>query len=245
MRPELFDCRIIENKMLTPTVFELKFETDRKFSFEAGQFVSIVIPGAAKNGRDLRRAYSIASSPEQYPIELCITKVEGGPGSTYLSQLKPGDLMKAYAPYGKFVYQTPSTRMVCFVSTGTGIAPFRSMILSEKFGTTPPRKALCLFGARYENEMLYETEIKDSGKAEWMACITRPSDHFKCFKGRVTDYLRNTGSDFAWTETDFYLCGNGAMIQEIKTLLLERGVDKSAIHQEAYFNPNASGEGGV
>jgi NAD(P)H-flavin reductase len=230
-------------RMLTPTVFELKFRPDHPIEFKGGQFVSVMIPGAGPKGRNLRRAYSIASPPENpntsiQEIELCVKIVDGGSGSTYLSKLRPGDQFEAAAPYGAFVYQTSSERNACFISTGTGVAPFRSIVFSKDYQAAPPKKAWCLFGARTEDEILYDDEFSKVSDVEWVTCVSRPTPEFKGFKGRVTDILRNMEKDFPWKETDFYLCGNGAMITETKDFLMnEKGVEKSALLLEVYFKP--------
>jgi len=221
---------------LTPTVFQINFETDQPFEFQAGQFVSIVVPGAGPNGRDLRRAYSIASAPKNRPVELCVKLVEGGPGTNYLNRLRPGDQFKCFAPYGTFVLKTAPGRNVCFVATGTGIAPFRSMAFSEAFEQLNPPKAWCLLGVREEEEVLYDAEFRAS-KLAWVPTVSRPGASWQGFKGRVTDYLRAHDDDFDWKNTDFYLCGNGGMIDEIKAMLAERGVPKEALHLEVYYKP--------
>jgi ferredoxin-NADP reductase len=53
----------------------------------------------------------------------------------------------------------------------------------------------------------------------------------------VTDYLRSLGDDYPWQQTEFYLCGNGAMIEETKQLLASKAVPKESIHQEVYYKP--------
>jgi NAD(P)H-flavin reductase len=216
--------------MLTPTVFELTFEGEKTkdegpdFAFEAGQFVSVVVPGAGPNGRDLRRAYSIASSPETRPVELCIKLVEGGPGTNYLYKLRPGDAFKGFAPYGDFTYVPRAGRRICLVATGTGIAPFRSMVFSKEYADQPPLSAWCLMGVRTEDELVYEAEMSAIPNLTWVSAISQPSSSdFVGYRGRVTDWLRAQGDSFPWAETDFYLCGNGAMIKEMKELLAEKG----------------------
>jgi CDP-4-dehydro-6-deoxyglucose reductase len=250
-------CTVKSHKLLTPTVFELAFDAvpipsadpakpapTEPFYFAGGQYISIVVPGAGTNGRDLRRAYSIASCPETRPVELCVKIVDGGPGSNYLNGLKVGDTFRGYAPYGDFTYKTSSNKRVCFIATGTGIAPFRSMMLSKEFREIPPVSALCLLGVRDETELLYEDDLSerefsaDNGnhfKAKWIPCVSQPKGEWNGFKGRVTDYLRSVGDDFPWTETEYYLCGAGQMIDEIRALLTEKGVAKEAIHREIYF----------
>lgn len=236
MKPLDLACEVVGNHPLTPTVFELKFNIDKEIEIKPGQFISIVIPGAGPNGRDLRRAYSIGSAPETRPIELCIKKVEGGPGTTYLHALKPGDTFKAQAPFGDFVYKTPNTRAACFIATGTGLAPFRAMMLSKLYQSAPPRRAFCLFGIQHESELLYQEEILAGADVHWLVAVSRPSENWKGYKGRVTDYMRqHFPASFPWQETDYYLCGNGAMITEVQSILADKGVDKKTIFKEKYY----------
>ena len=229
-------CTVEAQRMLTPTVFELTFTTNHPLEFKAGQFISCVIPGAGPNGRDLRRAYSIASPPEKRPIELCVKLVDGGPGTNYLYGCKPGTTFKGFAPYGDFVFKTQPTRRACFISTGTGIAPFRSMVLSKSYQAAPPKSAYSIFGVREQNELLYVEELSKRTDLHWTAGLSQPAHpDWDGHRGRVTDYLRSLGPDFPWLETDYYLCGNGQMITEVKAILTEKGVGKEAIHQEKYY----------
>ncbi|HUP57146.1 MAG TPA: FAD-binding oxidoreductase [Bdellovibrionota bacterium] len=221
--------------MMTPTVFELKFEPSVPFDFKSGQFISIVIPGAGPNGRDLRRAYSIASTSHVRPIELCIKYVPEGPGTSYLYKLREGDTFKGFAPYGDFVYKTPPEKGVWFISTGTGIAPFRAMAESHDYQARPPREANCLFGVREQEEILYQDAVAKIPNLKWIPCISKPGADWRGFKGRVTDYLRGLPADYAWLDHDYYLCGNGEMINEVVAFLTDKGVQKPAIHREKYY----------
>lgn len=221
--------------MLTPTVFELTFSADRPIPFLAGQFASVVIPDAGPGGRSLRRGYSIASPPEFDLIELCVKVVEEGPGSGYLAKLRPGDVFKAVAPYGDFVFRPHLERTPVFIGTGTGIAPIRSMLLSKQYSDNAPAKAVCIFGVRHESELLYVKELCALATVEWIPTVSQPGDQWDGYRGRVTDYLRTLGQDFPWKKSEYFICGNGAMIQEIKSILDEKGVEKSAIHQEKYY----------
>ncbi len=235
IKPQEYICSVRFNRRVTPTVFELGFETSQPLEFKAGQFVSVIIPGAGPQGRDLRRAYSIASIPEKRPIELCVRLVEKGPGTQYLHKLKLGDQFKVFAPYGDFVYKHKPGRHVCFISTGTGLAPFRAMILSKEYRALPPVSATCLFGVRTQDEILYENELSNLSELKWVPALSQPVGNWSGFKGRVTDYLKSVESTFPWLETDYYLCGNGAMITEVKAMLLSKGVLKESVHQEVYY----------
>lgn len=240
-----YQCEVKSFRMLTPTVFELTFEPvepkEPLLNFEAGQFISVVVPGAGPNGRDLRRAYSIASAPEKQPVELCVKLVEDGPGTNYLYKLRPGDRFRGVAPYGDFTYEAKQGRHACFISTGTGIAPFRSMIQSKYFAENKPLSTSLLLGVREENELMYMDEFKSGGDFRWVPAVSRPTGEWNGFKGRVTDYLRSLGDDYPWTETDYYLCGGGAMIDEVKVILTAKGVQKESIHQEVYYKTPKAG----
>ncbi|MBN21871.1 MAG: hypothetical protein CL678_11375 [Bdellovibrionaceae bacterium] len=233
--PAKVTCKVISNVHVTPTVFILSFTSEPGFEFKAGQFISIIIPGAGPNGRDLRRAYSIASAPETNPVELCVKLVENGPGTNYLHSLKPGDEFNGLAPYGNFTYVTPSEKTAVFISTGTGIAPFRSMIRSGVYQSNPPQRSIFLFGVRHEEELLYHDELSANEHVEWIPTVSRPTKETSLFKGRVTDYLRANPEFIDWMGSEYYLCGSGDMIKEIKEILSSHGVTKEAIHQEKYY----------
>lgn len=230
-----FQCSVRGFQMLTPTVFELTFDTHSPVEFQAGQFISIVIPGAGPKGRDLRRAYSIASAPEKRPVELCIKVVEDGPGTNYLYALRPGQTFRGFAPYGDFTYEPKPNRHACFIATGTGVAPFRSMVFSRAYQASPPVSATCLLGVRSENELLYLSDMAKLPHLKWVEAVTYPGPTWVGTPGRVTDHIRKLGNDFPWLGTEYYLCGNGAMIAEVKAILTERGVQKDSIHQEKYY----------
>jgi ferredoxin-NADP reductase len=242
-KPITVSARLIAKKSLTPDVVEFTFRSEPSFSFQPGQFISIVIPGAGPGGRDLRRAYSIASSPElaldcQPAFELCVKLVEGCPGTTYLNSLKPGEAMTGMTPFGDFVYKPKAGRHAIFISTGTGLAPFRSMVLSRIYAEHPPVSTRILFGARAESDLLYTTEIvKALGTGNLVQVLSRAQADWCGFKGRVTDWLRENEGQIDWANTEFYLCGNGAMIDEAKQILAGKGVEKTSIHQEVYYKP--------
>lgn len=231
-------------RILTPTVFELSLELKMRegFSFKSGQFLSLVIPGVGFEGRDIRRAYSIASPPEKNQIDLCLKQIEDGPGSTYLFQRSIGEEIKGLGPYGMFTFQSAAlARRVCFIATGTGVAPFRSMMFSKDYRENPPQTALCVLGVREETELLYTDEFGQIPGLQLINMVSRPRETQKkettqLWKtGRVTDFLKSLGVEFPWFETDFYLCGNGAMVKEVKTILEEKGVAKTAIYHEVYY----------
>lgn len=241
VKPIIVDAKLIGKKQLTADVFEMHMESSAPFLFAPGQFVSILIPGAGPGGRDLRRAYSISSAPELMPskniFELCVKLVENGPGTNFLNNMKIGDTFKGHVPFGDFVYKTKSDKHVVMIATGTGIAPFRSMLLSKVYAENKPRTTTLLFGARDAGDLLYTDELSPILSSDFVQTLSRPTTDWPGFKGRVTDWLRENATTLDWKHTEFYMCGNGAMIDEVKQILVSKEVDKSCIHQEVYYKP--------
>lgn len=242
-KPLTVQAELVSKKSLTADVIEFLFRPEPEFAFQPGQFISIVVPGRGPGGRDLRRAYSIASSPELLregrPVfELCVKLVEGGPGTQYLNSLKIGEKLTGMAPFGDFVYKPKSGRHALFIATGTGIAPFRAMALSRVFREQPPASTRILFGARNEGDLLYTEELNSVlGGENYIQALSRAGGEWSGVRGRVTDWLRQNQAEIAWKDTEFYLCGNGAMIDEVKQILAAEGVEKPSIHQEVYYKP--------
>jgi ferredoxin-NADP reductase len=244
-KPISVECVLTLKKQLTHDVIELHFEPKTPFDFDPGQFISIYVPGAGPGGRDLRRAYSIASAPElmrenRSVLELCVKIVEGGPGTQYLNKMAIGDTLKGMAPYGDFIYKTKAGKHAMFISTGTGIAPFRAMVYSQVYAKHKPLSTTLLFGARDVRDLLYVEELNHAmGPTHFVKTLSKTKDEFEGFRGRVTDWMRHHSDKIHWKETDFYICGNGAMIDEVKRILAEHAVEKTSIHQEVYYKPKA------
>lgn len=232
-----FKGEVLRNDYITPTVFEIDFKIDTDaFHFDAGQFIMVKFKDIDNPEKTLSRAYSILSAPENRVITLCVKLVEGGKGTNYLTGLKKGDSVDLTGPYGKFVYKTQKPRTPFFISTGTGIAPYVSMIESKKFQENPPSRGVCLFGVRTEDEILYQHYFSKNEKFEFVPTVSRPIDpNWQGFKGRVTHYLQEQPDNRDWTLEDYYICGGNDMIKEVKDFLLKKGVPKDQIFQEIYF----------
>src|SRR3989344_1847576 len=124
---ETYDLTVESAELVTPRNKHLRFRLPpgKELRFKAGQFAQMFIP---HDGKVRRTSYSIASSPghKDY-FELCVTLVDGGVSSSYLHSLKAGDRIQAMAPLGTFTFKDDNRDSV-FIATGSGIAPFRSMI---------------------------------------------------------------------------------------------------------------------
>lgn len=232
-------AKIIDKVWVTPTVMGIRFEPSKDFKFRPGQFLSIFVPDPARPGQFVKRAYSFSSPYEiatHQGYELCVKFVPGGLGTEYLASLNVGDKIRILAPYGDFTYKRPEGgRTLCFISTGTGISPFRSMVLSREFLENPPKKVLAIHGARTQDEILYPGVFESVGVQATYA-VSQPVGDYVGFKGRITDYLRSLSKDWGWHQTDFFLCGNAQMVLDVCQILEGgHGVPKDAIFKEVFF----------
>lgn len=217
----------------------LRFKPQAAFHFEPGQFLSLQVPNKNDPKDLLWRAYSLAVPVEiakKQGYELCIKKVPGGQAGAFLEQLKAGDWIQVRASYGEFTLRTNPGRGVCLIGTGTGVAPLRSIALSKKFAEMDLLFGIAILGYRTFEEIPYAGDFERVGLATTYAVSDSPTKlEFPFYNGRVTDVLKRLKSDFPWSETDFYLCGNGFMIRDvIQMLKTAHSVRDDAIIAEAF-----------
>ena len=206
-----------------------------KFDFIPGQFVTLDLPIHEKPNKRLR-SYSIASWPDGTNIfELLIVHAEGGSGTTYLfEEIKVGSELVFRGPQGVFGLPPQLNKDLFLICTGTGIAPFRSMVQYIHLHQLPHRNIHLIFGCRNKADLLYydelnELEVKMHG-FHFHPTLSR--EHWEEHNGYVHQVYRDLCKDRQ--EAYFFLCGWKQMIDEAKTAILEMGYDKKLIHQELY-----------
>ncbi len=140
-------ARLIESHAIGPQVRHFTFEVPDvdELIYTSGQFVSLT---REVNGKKITRAYSTASPAGGNRFELCLNLVEEGSFSPFLFGLEPGDTVEMRGPLGYFVWRNPVSDSI-LVATGTGIAPFRGMVM-EYLGSGGDRDITLILGARFE-----------------------------------------------------------------------------------------------
>ena len=214
--------------------FKLDFDPGTPFDFDAGQFVNLMIPATSEHAL-IKRPYSIASPPDwKGYLDLCWKRVNGGIATNYLWTLKTGDKVTVQGPLGRFTVRQPAAETMIFVSTGTGIAPFRSMIHNLlKHGTD--REIWNIFGNRYEDDILYREEFEalagQHKNFRNVFTVSRP----KTWKGE-TQYVQFMLKKYIRDSKDkhIYICGLTNMINEVRQTALEMGFTKDQIFFEKY-----------
>lgn len=210
--------KVLGIRDLTESTYVLRF-TRNGMNFMSGQHIVLGIPGDNQT-----REYSIYSATDDDYLEVLVREVEDGLVSKRLRQLKEGDAVSVEGPFGFFSLDenTLGKNKYLFIATGTGIAPFHSMV-----GSHPQFNYKILHGVRYSEEA-YEKEYYNQDN--YTFCTSRDFDGD--FHGRVTEYLESNEVD---SDTLVYLCGNCDMIYEVYDLLTSRGMDSDQIRTEVYF----------
>lgn len=226
---------IIEYKKLTEDVFELSFKPENPINFSAGQFITFKIDDAAP---PCFRAYSISSSPQNpAQMEVCVKIVANGRGSNWLNKLKINDKVQFIGPNGKFVFNAAPDKKVLFIATGTGIAPFKSMIEDQLLSKNNKQQMHLLFGLRHINGIFYKELFEDLAAQhpnfKFDLTLSRPENgDWPGKTGRVTDLLQQIEIDPRQTEV--YICGLKDMIESVGAILKEKGLPEEAVHFEKY-----------
>jgi len=226
-------ARLLETRTLAPGIrhFEFDLPALERFGFVPGQFMSLT---AGIDGDDITRAYSIASPPQGNRFALCLNEVEGGRFSPHLFALQPGDEVDCQGPYGAFIFRRPLSDSI-LVATGTGIAPFRSMLL-DRLPQEPERKFTLIFGVRHEHGLLYREDWESLAKQypnfEFRPTLTRPGAEWRGATGRVQGHILEVLGERR--DVDIYVCGLKEMVNDVRALLKERGVDRKRIVYERY-----------
>ncbi len=225
-------ARLIEWREIGPNTRHFEFESpDWKAAFVPGQFLSVT---AAIGEDEITRAYSIVSPPDGNRFAFCANLVQEGRLSPWLFSLSSGDDMDFKGPYGAFILRRPVSDSL-FVATGTGIAPFRSMLLSH-LDANPDRRFTLIFGVRYEEGLLYNDELTALADAhpnfDYRPTLTRPPAHWISRTGRVQQHTIEALGDRR--DVDVYICGLREMVDDMRLKLKEIGLDRKRIIYEKY-----------
>ena len=204
--------------------------------YKAGQYVSIKVDEEGE-----RRSYSLASYPDEEDLQLVVNTAPMGKGSRYVLDLEVGDEVEVLGPMGEFVvsgeHLAQETKGFLMVATGSGIVPFRPMIIDLLKVKKERRPVRLYWGMRYEEDLFWMTEWRDlereHGNFKIDVVLSKGSGNWKGCGGHVGDCLKNHGGDLkSWQA---YVCGSREMVEQMSKLLVELGVNKDGVHFEKFF----------
>ena len=231
----------IKNETANTRRFWMHVAELENFDFKPGQFVTLDLPIHEKKNKRWR-SYSIASWPDGTNIfELVIVYMEDGAGTAYLfNEIKEGDVLTFRGPVGVFTLPEVLETDYYLICTGTGIAPFRSMLHHIALQNVPHKNVYLIFGTRKKENLLYYEELKNlvanNPGLHYIPVLSR--EEWEGANGYVhkvyKDLINKKKVGDALPPAHFYLCGWKNMIDEAKATIVELGYDKKEIHQEIY-----------
>lgn len=229
-------ARLTHSVALSEFTRHIEFELDApKFGFVPGQWLSLT--HAKPDGEEITRAYSIASPPNGARFALCLNRVQDGFMSNYLCDLPEGAEISAQGPFGNFILRPP-LRDTIFIATGTGIAPYRSMLqwLFADPSRHPDKQFWLVFGSRTQRDIYYHDEFLQLAAAHpnfhYMPTLSRGSDNWPGLRGYVQEHVRPLAEGHL--DRHAYVCGLDKMVSANRELLKSLGWDRKSILYEKY-----------
>lgn len=221
-------AKIFKIHLLNEKVLEIEFRLppNQQMDFLSGQYLNV-----SKNG--IKRSYSIASTSHSPNVKLLIKKVDNGKMSKYwFEEAKLNDLVQLEIPKGTFFLRNHKVDNLIFAATGTGIAPFISMLDDAKnFDLLNRFKRIYLFWGLPRKEDVFWQPISKSN-LEFITVLSR--ENFA--KRYVQDEILNL--DLDWNSTTVYACGSDSMIQDLKQKLYSVGLEKNMFFSDAFIPSN-------
>ena len=213
--------------------------------FEPGQYMTI---GVFVDGKIVQRPYSVASAPGvagDTGYEFYVRLVQGGTFTPILWDLPVGHRMRMIGPKGKFLLEPDDERTHLFISSGTGNAPFVSM-MRDTLAAGRPRRAIYLNGVSHVRDLGYRDTVElwaTSGEypVTFIPTVSRPDDPLNADwtgrTGRVELIVAPVFQELGLSpdSTIAYLCGNPDMILSAEQTLLELGLPELAVKKELYW----------
>ena len=232
-KPQKYTAHLATKVQVSKNVYLERFILDdpKEITFIAGQTVMLyVAPG-------INRSMSIASLPEEKNSLLLAHDVEPmGPYSQWALSAKSGDPMTIMGPLGVFVVDKESPRKKVFVATGSGIAPFYPMIKDylTHGGTS---EVVLYWGLRGEEDIFWQKEfemlVRQYKNFKSVLTLSQGSDSWVGKRGHVQDHIFMDEQNVLGT--DFYLCGNKTMTNDMRDRLKNAGVPDSQVKFELFY----------
>ena len=220
--------------------FQVPDHLKETFEFKAGQYITL---RSTINGNDVRRDYSICTSPKSGVLKVGVKEVHNGTFSSYANnELKAGDTLEVASPKGRFVFEPDASRSrtIAAFAAGSGITPVLSIVrcvLEEE----PNSKVVLVYGNKTTQDTMFLNELLElqhqySGRLTIKFVFSQASETNAIF-GRIEESTVNliVKNEYKHTTIDaFYLCGPEGMIHTVRDVLTDHSIDENTIHFELF-----------
>lgn len=240
MSRQIYNMKVLSVRDLTSTVRELVVENVKSdannldFQFQAGQFVMLHVPSGEP--KPILRAYSLASDARvKNRFKLLFKYLENGKASEFVWKLKGGETLQFTGPFGKVFFNPNPPENILMLCTSTGLAQHLSY-LETFLEQYQDRHFYLYFGVQTEKDQFCIHELieltKQHKNFKFHVVLSQPPETWLGKKGYVQHHLMDHPE---WiSKSEIYLCGNKAMIHDVKELLAAQNFDVTKLHVEAF-----------
>lgn len=229
---ETSDCSVI--------TFEVPEHLQADFEYTSGQHLTLK---AMIHDEDVRRSYSLCSSPVDGEWQVAVKQIPGGVFSTYVNEhLQQGAVLEVMAPSGKFgvgIDTTPKNYL--FFAAGSGITPVLSMIKTH-LAAEPEASCKLFYANKTAKSIIFKEALEQLrnqyfGRLEIFYFLTKEKRDIELFNGRFDDekmdILTSMFIDIPDTN-EVFLCGPEEMVHYVSDYLVKKGLPKELVHYELF-----------
>lgn len=235
-----------ETPLAVSVVFDVPENLKPEYQFKAGQYVNIK---AQINGEEVRRSYSISSSPKSNELRVVVKAVEKGVFSNYVNtQLQIGDVLEVAHPEGKFILDNPNAKIIAGIAAGSGITPIIA-IAKDVLESSKDATFILVYGNKTLEDTIYYNEIEALRNnylgrffVHYTFTQTQPEGALfgRIERATINFVFKNKHSE---KQIDtYFLCGPEDMIQKVITVLKENGASEEQINYELFTTSSTNGE---
>nr|WP_321235906.1 FAD-binding oxidoreductase [uncultured Psychroserpens sp.] len=230
-----------ETEDTSVVTFEIPSQLQEVFKFRQGQHLTLK---ADINGEDVRRSYSLCSSPIEHQWKVAVKLIPGGKFSTYINDIiKKGDHLEVMAPSGTFgvPVKPEAQKNYLFFAAGSGITPVLSMIKTHLKAESNSTCKL-FYVNKTAKSIIFKEELEQLrntyfGRLEIYYFLTKERRDIELFNGRFDDekmqVLTKTFIDIPDT-SEVFLCGPEKMVNYVSEYLINAGLQKELVHYELF-----------
>jgi ferredoxin-NADP reductase len=227
-----FEAKVAAVIPRTYNVKSYRFKRPSSLDYKAGQFMFVTLK---VDGQELRKPFSISSSPTEKDYVEFTKKLTGHPFSNRLDGLEIGDPVTIEAPFGNFTFDGESER-IGLLSGGVGITPLRCIC---KFCTDKKlrTKVTLLYGNRTEADIVFRQELEQMQRQNYNLkvafTVAEPKANWEGYTGNIdAEMIKKEIPEYP--ETLFYLCGPPTMVQAIENLFKVLNVPSENVKKENF-----------
>jgi ring-1,2-phenylacetyl-CoA epoxidase subunit PaaE len=221
--------------------FDVPAELREEYRFRAGQHVAVT---SVMAGDEVRRNYSICAPEPSGVLRVAVKRLPDGRFSGYAhSKLKVGDTLDVLTPSGRFLtpLDTANAKHYVAVAAGSGITPIIS-IMSSALEVEPESECTLIYGNRTTRSIMFLEELQDlknrfPARFAFYNVLSREPQDVELFSGRIDGpKLNGFLQKFVSPETvdEWFLCGPMEMVDDVRGVLLDHGVDAGHVHRELF-----------